>query len=62
MRVAPGVTYVSCALVEARLLAAARRSAPRPVLLDCAQLALLDYAGQQVPPARHALLTGYALH
>ncbi|CAB3239026.1 unnamed protein product [Arctia plantaginis] len=47
VRAALGVTYVNCALVEARALAAARRAAPRPALLDCGQLAMLDYAGQQ---------------
>ncbi|KAJ0177511.1 hypothetical protein K1T71_007520 [Dendrolimus kikuchii] len=40
--------YLNSARVAARVAAGAARVAPRPVLLDCGQLALLDYAAGQV--------------
>ncbi|CAH1645252.1 unnamed protein product [Spodoptera littoralis] len=48
VRPAQGLVYVNGELVARRLLAAAARAAPRPVLLDCAHLAMLDYAAMQV--------------
>uniref|UniRef100_A0A2A4JHT2 STAS domain-containing protein n=1 Tax=Heliothis virescens TaxID=7102 RepID=A0A2A4JHT2_HELVI len=48
VRPAQGATYVCAALLARRVLRAAARAAPRPLLLDCACLALLDYAAMQV--------------
>ncbi|XP_022830973.1 sodium-independent sulfate anion transporter-like [Spodoptera litura] len=48
VRPAQGLLYVNGELVARRLQAAAARAAPRPVLLDCAHLAMLDYAAMQV--------------
>lgn len=48
VRPAQGLVYVNGELVARRLLAAAARAAPRPVLLDCTHLAMLDYAAMQV--------------
>ncbi|CAD0254260.1 unnamed protein product [Spodoptera exigua] len=48
VRPAQGLVYVNGELVARRLLAAAARAAPRPTLLDCAHLAMLDYAAMQV--------------
>ncbi|XP_075974003.1 sodium-independent sulfate anion transporter-like [Anticarsia gemmatalis] len=48
VRAALGVMYVNAELLARRVLAAAERAAPRPVLLDCAHFAMLDYAATQV--------------
>ncbi|XP_049699792.2 sodium-independent sulfate anion transporter isoform X1 [Helicoverpa armigera] len=44
VRPAQGASYVCAELLARRVLAAAAAAAPRPLLLDCACLALLDYA------------------
>nr|XP_021193422.2 sodium-independent sulfate anion transporter isoform X2 [Helicoverpa armigera] len=44
VRPAQGASYVCAELLARRVLAAAAAVAPRPLLLDCACLALLDYA------------------
>ncbi|XP_047024534.1 sodium-independent sulfate anion transporter-like [Helicoverpa zea] len=44
VRPAQGASYVCAELLARRVLAAAASVAPRPLLLDCACLALLDYA------------------
>lgn len=57
VRPAQGLVYVNGELVARRLLAAAARAAPRPVLLDCAHLAMLDYAAMQVRALYNLALT-----
>ncbi|KAH9637036.1 hypothetical protein HF086_009814 [Spodoptera exigua] len=59
VRPAQGLVYVNGELVARRLLAAAARAAPRPTLLDCAHLAMLDYAAMQKLKADEQLLIMY---
>lgn len=42
------LVYLNAEVVARRVLAAADRVAPRPVLLDCSQLSYIDYAATQV--------------